>query len=72
MKFIEIKGVTRERRFINLDRVNKVILKQTGEIMLEPMMEGIEPGDKNYKKMLQILGIPGEQPASGMSELEEE
>lgn len=72
MKFIEIKGVLRERRFVNLDRVSLIKFKQNGEIMLEPMMESLVPGDPSYKQVLQILGLPTEKPASSTQELLEE
>ncbi len=72
MRFIEIKGIKNEHRFVNLDRVSLIKLKQNGEIALEPAMEVLVPGDLSYKKVLQILGLPVEKPASGMSQLKEE
>jgi len=70
--FIEIKGVLRERRFLNLDRVALVKLKQTGEIMLEPAMEVVEEDNPAYKGLLKILGVSKEKPASQTQELLEE
>lgn len=68
MKFIEVPGTTKDRRFINLNRITTIILKKSGELWLEPSMTALVKGDKSYEEVLKMVGVK-EQPASATSEL---
>lgn len=73
MKMIEVKAaVKRERRWINLDQITKVTLKQNESILLEPMMIMVRKGEKGHQELIEALKISTHSPASETSELEKE
>lgn len=69
--FIEIPGTVKDRRFINVSRISMIILKDSGELWLEPSMTALVKGDKSYQQVLSLLDIK-EKPASGETNLLEE
>lgn len=74
MRLLEIQAQKGQRRFINLDLVTKLILKGNEQIEIDVLgggFEVVEKGGLGYQDLLRAMGITHD-PASGMSELEEE
>jgi len=77
MNFIEIQGVKKRRRFVNLDSVVRIDVLEEGSFKLSFLGQGfgtkgpevVKKGQKGYQELLELLKIT-HSPASGTSQLE--